>query len=314
MARSRLNVIAALVCLAALLYLLWGLRAPYGFIASLRGTRLAALVLVGASVGVATALFQTVTQNRLLTPGIVGFDSMFVLIQTVLVLLLGGAGYAQLPEVPQFLIEAGCLALAGSALFGLVLRRGADDMTRLVLTGVILGILMRGLANFLQRVLEPSEFAIVQQASFASFTSVDPLRLAIAAPLFIGLMVLAMRLAEALDVAALGRVQARALGLDHDRLVLAALAIVALLVAISTALAGPMTFLGLLATALASALLGTHRHRLLIPASALLGALILIAGQFLFERVLGLQSTLAVMVEFFGGLTFLFLVLTGRSR
>lgn len=313
MAERRLLLLGLGLLVAAALYLLWGLRSPYGFILSLRATKLTALVVVGAAVGAATVMFQTVASNRLLTPGIVGFDAMFVLIQTLLVLSLGGIGFTALPQIPKFAIETLVLSGAATLLFGAILRRGAGDMTRLVLTGVIVGILMRGLSTFLQRILDPSEFAIVQTASVASLTAIDPVQLAIAAPLLLATLAVGYRMAPALDVAGLGRDRARALGVDHDRLVLKTLALIAALVAVATALAGPMTFLGLLAASLAASLLDTHRHHLLLPAAALLGALILVAGQFLFERLLGLQSTLAVIVEFLGGMVFLMLVLRRRA-
>lgn len=312
MARQRLILLALALLVSAALYLFWGLRSPMGFILSLRTTKLIALIMVGASVGAATVLFQTVAANRLLTPGIVGFDALFVLIQTSMVMMLGAIGYATLPQLPKFLIEATTMAAAAMLLFGLLLRKGAGDMTRLVLSGVIFGVLMRGLSSFMQRILDPSEFAVVQAASYASFTAIDPVQLAIAVPIFLAALAVAMRLAPALDVANLGRDRARTLGLDHDRLVLAVLALIAALVAVTTALAGPVTFLGLLAASLAAALLDTHRHRMAIPGAAVMGALILVAGQFLFERLLGLQSTLAVIVEFLGGLVFLFLVLKRR--
>lgn len=312
MAERRLIWLMLALVAASVLFLAWGLRSPYGFILSLRAVKLGALLLVGAAVGASTVVFQTIVGNRLLTPGIVGFDAMFVMIQTLLVLTLGGIGYATLPPLPLFLIEAGCLVLAAILLFGTVLRLGAEDMTRLVLTGVILGILLRGLTGFVQRILDPSEYAIVQGASFASFGNVDALQLAIAAPLFLLAITACLHIAPMLDVAALGRDRARSLGIDHDRLSLVALIIVALLVATATALAGPITFLGLLAASLAAASLPGWRHSRLIPAAGLLGALILVSGQFIFERVLGLQSTLAVIVEFAGGLLFLSLVLRKR--
>lgn len=312
MADRRLILLALALLAVSALFLGWGLRSPYGFILSLRGIKLGALLLVGGAVGAATVVFQTIVGNRLLTPGIVGFDAMFVMIQTLLVLTLGGIGYATLPPLPLFLTEAGCLVLAAMLLFGSVLRLGAEDMTRLVLTGVILGILLRGLTGFVQRILDPSEFAVVQGASFASFGTIDPAQLAIASPLFLLATVACLRMAPMLDVAALGRDRARSLGIDHDRLTLVALAIVAALVATSTALAGPLTFLGLLAASLGRALLPGWRHSRSIPAAAMVGAMILVSGQFLFERILGLQSTLAVIVEFLGGLVFLFLVLKRR--
>ena len=138
--------------------------------------------------------------------------------------------------------------------------------------------------------------------------------LGIAAALLALSLLAALSLSSRLDAAALGRQASRSIGLDHDRVVMAALALVALLVALSTALVGPITFLGLIAASLAYRVTGTWRHAVLIPAAALIGAAILVAGQFVFERLLGLQSTLAVVVEFLGGLLFLFLLLKGPRR
>ncbi|MBY6003099.1 iron chelate uptake ABC transporter family permease subunit [Salipiger bermudensis] len=295
-------------------FLAWQLRAPMGFILGLRAAKLGALVCVGAATGAATVLFQTVAGNRLLTPGLVGFDALFVLMQTLLVLLLGGVGAASLPAGPRFLMEVAALGVASVALFGLLLRRDARDITRMILTGIILGVLLRGLSSMVQRLMDPSDFAVVQQAMFASFGRVDPQQLAFSAVVLLAAMAVALRMAPALDVAGLGRDTARGLGLNHDRVVMTALLLMAAMVSVSTALVGPITFLGLLTASLARQVTGSHRHAVLLPAAAILGALILVAGQFLFERLLGSQSALAVIVEFFGGLVFLFLVLKRRRR
>lgn len=313
MVKRRLTGLAVALAALCAVFLLWKLRVPMGFILELRAEKLAALVLVGAATGAATILFQTIATNRLLTPGIVGFDALFVFTQTALVLLLGGAGYVALDSMAKFLVETALLAGAAMALFGVLFRKGAEDIIRMILTGVILGVLLRGLAGFAQRLLDPSEFAVVQQASVASFNTVDPGLLGIAALALGAGLTGALILAPRLDVAALGRVQARVLGLNHDRLVLLSLAVVALLVAVSTALVGPITFLGLLAASFAHSLLRDHRHIVLIPAAAMLGAAILVAGQTVFERLMGLQSALAIIVEFAGGLLFLALVLKGRK-
>ncbi|SPJ25300.1 iron chelate uptake ABC transporter family permease subunit [Palleronia abyssalis] len=309
MVRHRLLFLSLGLGCFTLLFLGWHLRTPVGLILSLRAEKLAALVLVGAAVGNATVLFQTAAQNRLITPGIVGFDALFVFLQTMLVLILGGAGYSGLSPLPKFAVETGCLVLAATALFAALLRKGAEDVLRMILTGVILGVLLRGLSGFAQRILEPSEFAVVQQASIASFGAVDARLLPIAGAALVIAMALSWRLSPRLDVAALGRTKAQTLGLPFDRTILAGLSLVSVMVAVATALVGPVTFLGLLAANLAYRLTDTHRHAVLIPAAAMIGATILIAGQFAFERVLGLQSSLSVVVEFAGGLLFLALVL-----
>jgi len=312
--RMSLGLMFMALCLAGAGFLLWHLRAPMGFILELRALKLAALICVGAATGASTILFQTVAMNRLLTPGIVGFDALFILFQTLLVASLGGVGVAQIAPALRFAIEAGVLMLAATALFGLLLRKGAADVTRMILTGVILGVLLHGLAAMVQRVLDPSEFSVVQQVMFASFGQVDAGQLVVAALILSAAMVAALRLAPALDVAGLGRGTALGLGLDHNRVVVLALLLVAAMVAVSTALVGPITFFGLLAASLARHITDTHRHAILIPAAGLIGALILVVGQFVFERLMASQSALAVVVEFFGGVLFLILVLrSGRA-
>ncbi|MEO9864069.1 MAG: iron chelate uptake ABC transporter family permease subunit [Yoonia sp.] len=313
MVERRLFFLIGLLVVACGLFLFWNLRSPMGFILSLRFTKVAALCVVGAAIGTATVLFQTIAANRMLTPGIVGFDALFVFIQTVLVLTLGGVGFAALPSLAQFGMETAILVIAAVALFSVLLRNGAEDILRLVLTGVILGVLLRGLAGLAERMLDPSEFSIVQQATFATFGAVDETQLVVAAVILGASLFGALNIARYLDVVALGRNVALPLGVDYDRVVFMALGLVALLVATSTALVGPITFLGLLASSLAHAVLPSWRHAHLLPAAALIGATILVSGQFVFERLLGLQSTLTVVVEFVGGVLFLFLVLR-RSK
>lgn len=307
--KTKICALLAMLVVLACSFLFWQLHGPAGFILELRGLKLLALICVGASTGAATILFQTIARNQLLTPGIVGFDALFVLMQTLLVAVLGGVGLAQVPSALRFAFEAATLMIAASLLFQLLLRRDAGDVTRMILTGVVLGVLLRGIASMVQRMLDPSEFAIVQQAMFASFGQVDPKQLLAGGITLSCSLVVALRLAPALDVAALGRDTARGLGLGYDRLILSVLTLVAAMVAVSTALVGPITFFGLLCASISRAWLNTHRHIVLIPAAALIGALALVTGQFVFERLMGTESALAVVVEFFGGLLFLLLVL-----
>jgi iron complex transport system permease protein len=309
MARYKLVGLAVLLAAVSAVFLFWNLRGPVAYILNLRAEKLITLLLVGAASGAATVVFQTVATNRLLTPGIVGFDALFVFIQTMLVLSLGGSGFLNLPTVPKFIIEAILLTLFAVTLFGLMFRKGSGDIIRMILTGVIVGTLLRALAGFAQRLLDPSEFAVLQQATIASFNVIDEELLGVANIALGGAFACCLLIAGRLDVASLGRNKARTLGLNYDRFVLLALTIVSVMVAVSTALVGPVIFLGLLAASLAHVVMKDHRHIILIPAAATIGAVILVAGQTTFERIFALQSSLAIVVEFVGGLLFLALVL-----
>ncbi|MFV0360366.1 iron chelate uptake ABC transporter family permease subunit [Tropicimonas sp.] len=316
----RLALLAGLLAAACAFFLFWGPGGRSGFILELRAVKLAALLVVGAAIGTSTVVFQTVTGNRILTPAIMGFDALFLLLQTVLVLVFGGSGYLGMLGPGKFVLETVLMMAAAMALFSLLLGRGREDIHRMLLVGIIFGVFFRTLTNFLQRIVDPSEYAVVQGAMFASFNSVDPQQLAIAALVSAAALGVLVRLTGRLDIVALGRIPAVGLGLGYDRLVFTLMALVAALVSVSTALVGPtsylgaVTFLGLVVASLAHSLMRSHRHALLLPAAAMISALVLVAGQGLFERVFHLQSTLFVIVDFFGGMFFLFLLLRGYLR
>lgn len=272
-----------------------------------------ALILVGTAIAVSTILFQTVSGNRILTPSIMGFDALYVLLQTSLVFAIGGFGFASIDPTIKFFAELTLLTIAALLLFGTLLGKNRQDIHRMVLVGIIFGVLFRSLNSFLQRMIDPNEFAIVQGASFARFSRVETDLLAVSTVMVIAILVVIWRLRHVLDVIALGRDMALNLGVDYNKTILLILVTIAILVSVSTALVGPVVFFGLLVTSLAHQIMQTHKHALLLPAATLIASIVLVLGQTIFERVLGLQTTLSVVVEFLGGLLFLAILLRGSK-
>lgn len=311
---KRLLWLGAALVAATALYLLWDLGGRVWFILELRGIKLAGLVLVGVAVAFATVLFQTLSGNRILTPAIMGFDALFLLVQASLVLSLGGFSYAQLPSVLLFGVNSGVMMWSAVLLFAAVLHRARHDIQLMILVGVVFGLMFRSLTSFIQRLIDPSEFAMIQGAMFAQFSGINRVELGAASILLLMVLIWLWPRMAVLDVVALGRAPARSLGLDYDRVQMQMLCVIAALVSVSTALVGPITFLGLLVASLTHTLMRTHRHALLLPASALITAIILVSGQAVFERVLRMQSTLTVVIEFVGGLLFLYLLARGKLR
>lgn len=313
--RLRIAGVAALLALCIGLWLFQGLTGNRAFVLELRAGKLAALLLVGAAVGMATVLLQSVAQNRILTPSIMGFDALYLLAQSAALAALGPSAFAALPAGPKFGLEAGVMTLAAVALFGALLgRRGPGDIGRTILTGIILGILFRAGAGLIGRMLDPNAYAVVQAASFANFGRPAVETTAWAAALALPAMALALWLGPRLDVMALGRERAVSLGLDYRAMMIGALALVAGLTAVSTALVGPVAFFGLIVAGLAHGLAPGARHRSLLTLAALIAAVMLVGGQWAFERVLGLRATLSVVIECAGGIVFLALLMRGKIR
>ena len=311
--RRFLALFCALIAACAL-FLAWGLSTRIWFILELRAIKSAGLIIVGAAVGIATVLFQTLSGNRILTPAIMGFDALFLLVQTSLVFFIGGFGFVQLPGPVVFGLNTVVMMVAAVTLFGTLLHNNRRDIQLMILVGVIFGLLFRSLTSFMQRLIDPSEFAIVQGTMFAQFGGINRVELLTSVCLLVPILIWIWRQCPVLDAMALGRGPARSLGVPYDRLQFRLLCAIAALVSISTALVGPITFLGLLVSSLTYSLTHNYRHALLLPTAAVMAALILVFGQAIFERLLNLQSSLSIVIEFAGGLLFLSLLARGKLR
>lgn len=309
----RLAALTALAVLAIVLYLFTDLPTRWEYALNIRTRTIAGMVIAAAAVGVSTVLFQTITANRILTPGIMGFDAVFLAIQVVVAFAIGPALLVSAPPLASWTVELVLMAGSIVLLYWWLFLRRRLDLHVIVLAGLVLGVLFRSVTSFLQRLLDPDTFAIVQNLAFASFTSIDR-ELLLPTGLLVALAIASLwPLRRALDVLSLGETTAISLGVEHRRTVMHVVVVVAALVAASTALVGPVTFFGLIVANLAYGAVG-HRHLRSIPAAIAIGAVALVGGQLILDRVLGFSTELPVVIEFAGGLFFIILVLTGKAR
>lgn len=311
---ARVALAAALALAVIAGFLLADTNGYAELVVPLRIRRLVALVLVGWAVAVSTVLFQTVTGNRILTPSLMGFDALYVLVQTVVVFAFSAQFFRDTDPRLSFVVETLLMVGFSLTLFRWLFTSGRYEMHVLLLVGIVFATLFRSIASFLQRLIDPSEFQILQDLMFASFTTVDEDLVWLTAGVVGIVTVLVVRRLRVYDVLALGAATATNLGVDHRREVGRVLAMVAVLVSVSTALVGPITFFGLLVAHLAYQLAGTHRHVVVLPMAGLAAVTTLVGGQFILERVLDVTTTLSVVIELAGGLTFIALLLHRARR
>lgn len=296
------------------LFMVLGARGNWGFVLPFRGVKLLGLMVVAIAIAVSTVMFQTISANRILTPSIMGFDSLYILIQTAMVFLVGASQISSSNPQVLFVLETGIMMLFAGLLYRWLFSTTSHSLHLLLLVGIVFGVFFRSVAGFLQRVIDPTEFTVLQDRMFASFNSIDQTLLALSTVIVFTCCIGAWRLLPRLDVLALGREQAIALGVNHGRVVAATLVLVTLLVAVSTALVGPVSFFGLLVANLAYLLIPSARHAVLLPAAALLGVIFLVGGQVILERVFAFDTALSVVIEFIGGVVFIILVIRGAAR
>ena len=304
MAERRLWFLAGAALLAACAYMGVGLRGSIWFALELRAVRLLALAQVGVAIAVSTVVFQTVTANRILTPSIMGLDALYMFGQIAMVAALGVTGFVALEPRLKFAVETAVMMALALAIFVPMLRR-RYDMGLLLLAGVVMGVLFRSLASLLARVIDPNAFAVAQGASYLDFNTVRTDLVLIGLVVTLAASAIVWHKRHLLDIVALGADSAIGLGVDWTRTLAGLLLLVAALVAVSTALVGPVAFLGLLVVALAERIVGSRRHRLLLPAATLTSVVVLLGGQTILQHGLGGASTLGVVIEFVGGIVFL---------
>ncbi|MEH0874713.1 iron chelate uptake ABC transporter family permease subunit [Pectobacterium cacticida] len=306
---QRLLWLAIAAVITIVLFMSLNLGSNLSYILMHRGLMLTTMLLVAFAASASTVLFQTVTNNRVLTPSIMGFEALFILIQTSLVFVFGVGGIPGIGTEGKFILEALLLILFSALLYRWLFTGSRNNLHLVLLVGIICGTLFRSMAGLMQRLLTPGEFAIVQGRMFATFTRTVPELVALSVGITLVVAVVIWRMRYRFDVLALGRDNAINLGIDYKRSVTVILLLVSILVAISTALVGPLTFLGFMVANLAYLVIRSSQHRLLLPAAFLLGVIALVGGQLVLEHLLDMSGALSVVIEFVGGALFIVLLL-----
>ena len=293
-----------------LLFLTYHTYGNWEFALELRGKKILAFVIVGLLTSFSTITFQTISQNHFLTPSILGFDSLYVLIQTILFFFLGSS-HQRDPKL--FILNVLLMVLISVLLFSTLLKKEKQDLFLLLMIGMILGTLFKSMSTFLQVMMDPNEYDKLQGKLFASFSNIEVYLLILVIPVVIILVVLFMLAAKKLDVLHLGMEQATNLGINVNRFRKYLLFLISLSVALATALIGPITFLGFIVANVTYQWIGTYKHTYLFISGAILSILFLVSGQFLVEQVFQMNTTLSVVIEFSGGLYFIWKLLKMRG-
>lgn len=310
----RLILLALLAAIAIACYLGYQLPNRWQYALTNRAFAVAAMAVTGVAIALATMLFQTVVNNRILTPSILGLDSLYLLIQTGILFLFGSTTLLSLNPTALFLGSTCAMVGFMLALYHFLFKKESQNIFFLLLVGIVFGTFFGSLTTFMEVLIDPNEFQIAQDIGFASFNRINTQILWLALGILIATIVWSLRYWRYLDVLALGREQAINLGIDYQPLIRKLLIIVAILTSVSTALVGPLTFLGLLVMNLTFEFMQTYRHRILIPAAMLMAVLALIFGQFLLAQVFTFSTPLSVIINFVGGVYFLYLLLRANKK
>ena len=280
----------------------------------LRIPKVIAMIITAFAIGAATIIFQSVINNTIVTPCLLGMNALYTLIHTSVVFVLGSVSILFTNDNLSFLVDLVLMGIIATVVYSWLFKMTGHNVLYVLLVGTVLTSFFSSIQSTLTRVMDPNEYDTLLTSLVASFSNINS-EIIIFSVIILALIGVIFRKELALlDVITLGKEQAINLGVDYDRCIRRLLLAVTLCIAVATAMVGPISFLGLILANISRQLLKTYRHTQLIAGAALMGVIALIGGQFIVERVFVYSIPISVFITVAGGIYFLYLILKGSRH
>lgn len=280
----------------------------------LRIPKVIAMIITAFAIGAATIIFQSVINNTIVTPCLLGMNALYTLIHTSVVFVLGSGSILFTNDNLSFLVDLVLMGIIATVVYSWLFKMTGHNVLYVLLVGTVLTSFFSSIQSTLTMVMDPNEYDTLLTSLVASFSNINS-EIIIFSVIILALIGVIFRKEFALlDVITLGKEQAINLGVDYDRCIRRLLLAVTLCIAVATAMVGPISFLGLIIANISRQLLKTYRHTQLIAGAALMGVIALIGGQFIVERVFVYSIPISVFITVAGGIYFLYLILKGSRH
>ncbi len=298
---------------AALIYLFLFMNMKYfNYFMSLRVPKLIVMIIVAFAIGGASIVFQSIINNTIVTPCLLGMNSLYTLIHTAVVFFLGSGSIFVVQANLSFGLDLILMGVIATLIYSYLFKKTKHNVLYVLLSGTIMTTFFSSIQTTLTRIMDPNEYDTLLSSLVASFSNINT-SIIVFSVLLMAAIIFGLRKELALlDVITLGKDQAINLGVDYDRTIRRLLLGVTLFIAIATAMVGPISFLGLIIANLSREFFKTYRHTTLIIGSFLIGIIILVGGQIVVERVYNYGIPISVFITVGGGIYFLYLLLRQR--
>lgn len=315
--RTKLLIMLALVVLCAAGYMLIEVNFAnsklFQYAMKLRTPKLVVMLITAFAIGGASIVFQSVINNTIVTPCLLGMNSLYTLIHTAVVFFLGSGSLIATNANLSFAVDVVLMGISATLIYSWIFKKTRHNVLYVLLVGTVLTSFFGSIQSTLTRVMDPNEYDTLLTTLVASFNNINS-EIIVFSLILLSVIVFALRRELALlDVLTLGKAQSINLGVDYDRCIRRLLLGVTLCIAVATAMVGPISFLGLIIANLSRQLLKTYRHSQLILGSALFGMIVLVGGQLIVEHVYTYSVPVSVFITVGGGLYFLYLLLSRKK-
>ena len=315
--RRKLLIMGVLVLLCAAAYLLVEVHFDnprlFQYALKIRTPKLIVMLITAFAIGGASIVFQSIINNTIVTPCLLGMNSLYTLIHTAVFFFLGSASVIATNANLSFAVDVVLMGITATIIYSWIFKKTRHNVLYVLLVGTVLTSFFSSIQSTLTRVMDPNEYDTLLNTLVASFSNINTEIILFSVVLLAGIVFALRKELALLDVLTLGKDQAINLGVDYDKCIRRLLLGVTLCIAVATAMVGPISFLGLIIANLSRQLLKTYRHGQLILGSALFGMIVLVGGQLIVEHVYSYAIPVSVFITVGGGLYFLYLLLTRKK-
>ncbi|OON91609.1 MAG: CRISPR-associated protein Cas5 [Epulopiscium sp. Nele67-Bin002] len=314
--KNRISMLLLILCSIGLVFTYLTINVDprfYDFAMMLRRPKMIGMILAAFCIGTASIAFQSVINNYIVTPCLLGMNSLYILTNTVVAFTLGTYHPMFMNANVSFITNVVIMSVAATIIYGFMFRVTNYNVLYVLLSGTVMATLFGSISSSLIRMIDPNEYLTLQANLIAGFNNVNSDIIVMAVAMIVATIVLVYRDIKLLDVITLGKNQAINLGVDYDKTISRILLAVAIFISIATALVGPISFLGLILANVARQMFLTFKHSYLMMGSFLVGVVILLFGQTLIEHVFNFSTVISVFINLFGGGYFLYLIVKNKG-
>ena len=314
---TKIIILSVLALAAATAYMLTDVNFAneklFLYAMKIRTPKLIVMIITAFAIGGASIVFQSVINNRIVTPCLLGMNSLYTLIHTAVVFFAGSSSILAANANLSFAADLIIMGVTATLIYSYFFKKTKHNVLYVLLIGTVLTSLFSSIQTTLTRVMDPNEYDNLLNTLVASFSNINT-EIIIFSVIVLGAVIAFLgKDLSVLNVLTLGKNQAINLGVNYDRSVRRLLLGVTLFIAVATAMVGPISFLGLILANLSRQLLKTYKHSFLMLGSALFGIIVLVGGQLIVEQVFTYSVPISVFITVGGGIYFLYLLLTRRS-
>lgn len=289
-----------------------GLGTPGIILVQIRLPRVLMGFLVGGSLAGVGVTLQALLRNPLADPYVLGVSSGAALGASLAMLLGIGTSFALLPTLPLFGFLGGLLSLV--LIYRLAQSQGRLPVHSLLLAGVILNAILTALIMFITTIMDPNRSAGLMAWLMGSLTAPSYPALGVFVLYVVVVLAILMHKAQMLNVMTLGEDIARSLGIETEWVKKQLFVLTALLTGAVVSVSGMIGFVGMVIPHVVRMLVGSD-HRLLFPASALVGGMFLVVSDTIARTMLApSEIPVGIVTALAGGPFFLYLLLRQKDR